>query len=159
MIISCSKRMGKVVEKTEVTNFRDLSKSIKIEAVIDTGATISVLPMDLIQKLGLEKINEVSVKCLEIARRKVVFDVLAKNVGTQSLIEQIVLERLDLIIEPSTRKVIPNPRSPETPMIEIFVATSPNSGYTATLRSAQIRQSRTSWPTKRYASSLNWHDN
>jgi len=50
----------------------------------------------------------------------------------QPLIGQIVLERLDLIIEPTTRKVIPNPRSPETPMIEIFMATSPNkrvSGY------------------------------
>jgi len=66
------------VEKVKVTNFKDPSKSIEREAVIDTGATMSVLPMDLIQ------------------------------------------ERLDLIIEPSARKVIPNPRSPETPMIEIF---------------------------------------
>ncbi len=41
--------MGKVVEKVKVTNFKDTSKSIEIEAVIDTGATMSVLPMDLIQ--------------------------------------------------------------------------------------------------------------
>ncbi len=143
--------MGKVIEKVKVTNFRDTSKSIEIEAVVDTGATMSVLPIDLIQKLGLEKIDEVNVRyadntvkrrevygwiILEIAGRKAVFDVLAEDEGTQPLIGQIVLERLDLVIEPSTRKVIPNPRSPETPMIEIFMATSPNSGYAATLHHA-----------------------
>ena len=41
--------MGKVVERVKVTNFKDTSKSIEIEAVIDTDATMSVLPMDLIQ--------------------------------------------------------------------------------------------------------------
>jgi len=152
--------MGKVVERVKVTNFKDPSKSIEIEAIIDTGATMSVLPMDLIQKLGLEKIDEVNVRyadnsvkrkevygwvILEIAGGKAVFDVLAESEGAQPLIGQIVLERLDLVIEPSTRKVIPNPRSPETPMIEIL-ATSHNSKDTATvLRTyAQIRQSRNS---------------
>ena len=152
--------MGKVVERVKVTNFKDPSKSIEIEAIIDTGATMSVLPMDLIQKLGLEKIDEVNVRyadnsikrkevygsiILEIAGRKAVFDVLAENEGAQPLIGQIVLERLDLVIEPSTRRVIPNPRSPETPMIKIL-ATSHNSKDTATvLRThAQIRQSRNS---------------
>ena len=131
---------GKVVEKIKVTNFKDPSKSIEIEAIIDTGATMSVLPMDLIQKLELEKIDEVNMRytdnsvkrkevygsiILEIAGRKAVFDVLAENEVAQPLIGQIVLERLDLVIEPSTRKVIPNPRSPETPMIDIFMSTSP----------------------------------
>jgi len=139
--------MGKVVEKIKVTNFKDPSKSIEIKVVIDTSATMSVLPMDLIQKLGLEKIDEVNVRyadnsikrkevygwvILEIAGRKAVFDVLAENEGAQPLIGQIVLERLDLVIEPTTRKVIPNPGSPETPMIEIFMATSSNIGHTAT---------------------------
>jgi len=128
--------MGKVVEKVKVTNFKDPSKSLEIEAVIDTGATMSVLPMDTIQRLGLEKIEDVNVRyadnrvekkevygwiILEIAGRRAVFDVLAENKGAQPLIGQIVLERLDLVIEPSERKVIPNPRSPETPMIEIFL--------------------------------------
>ncbi len=127
--------MGKVVTKIKLTNLKDPSKSIEIKAVVDTGATMSVLPIDLIQKLGLEKIDEVNVRyadnsikrkeiygwvILEIAGRKAVFDVLAEEKGAQPLVGQIVLERLDLIIEPSTRKVIPNPRSPETPMIEVF---------------------------------------
>jgi hypothetical protein len=61
---------------------------------------------------------------LELKGRVGNFDVLAENEEAQPLIGQIVLERLDLIIEPSTRKLIPNPRAPEMPMIEVFVATA-----------------------------------
>ena len=148
-------KISNVVEKIRVTNFRDTSKSVEIEAVIDMCATMSALPVDLIQELGLEKIDEVNVRyednsvrrkevygwiILEIAGRKAVFDVLAENEGAQPLIGQIVLERLDLIIEPTTRKVIPNPKSPDAPMIEIFMVTSPNSEDTAAVlrNSAQI---------------------
>ena len=52
------------------------------------------------------------------------FNVLAE----QPLVGQIILEQLDLIADPSTRKVIPDPRSPEMPMVEILTATLPNSG-------------------------------
>lgn len=50
------------------------------------------------------------------------FDVLAEDEGAQPPIGQIVLERLDLIIEPSVKRLIPNLRSPEMPMIEVFAA-------------------------------------
>ena len=40
-----------------------------------------------------------------------------------------LLEQLDLIVDPSTTRVIPNPRSPEMPMVEVLMATSPNSMY------------------------------
>ena len=42
------------------------------------------------------------------------FNVLAE----QPLVGQIILEQLDLIVDPSTRKVIPDPRSPEMSMVE-----------------------------------------
>ena len=54
--------MGMVVEKLKVTNSKDPSKSTEIESVIDTGVPMSVLPMDLIQKLGLEEIDGANVK-------------------------------------------------------------------------------------------------
>ena len=54
--------MDMVVEKLKVTNSRDPSKSTELETVIDTGVPISVLPMDLIQKLGLEEIDGANVK-------------------------------------------------------------------------------------------------
>lgn len=125
--------MGKVVEKVKVANLLDPTKSVTVEAIVDTGAML-VLPQDIVNSLGLEKVEEVRVKSnnhvetkriygvvrLELKGRIGNFDVLAENMGSQPLIGQMVLERLDLVIEPSTKKVMPNPRSPEMPMIEIF---------------------------------------
>ena len=54
--------MDMVIEKLKVTNSKNPSKSMETEAIADTGVTMSVLPMNLIQKLGLEKIDETSVK-------------------------------------------------------------------------------------------------
>jgi clan AA aspartic protease len=127
--------MGKVIEKVKIANLLDKTKTIEIEAIVDTGATMLALPVDMVNKLGLEKIEEVKVKYangyvetkriygavrLELEGRVGIFDVLAENEDSQPLIGQIVLERLDLVIEPSMRKIIPNPRSPEMPMVEIF---------------------------------------
>jgi len=131
--------MGKVIEMVKITNLLDPTKSVEVEAVIDTGATMLVLPKNVVNQLGLEKIEEVRVRYddnrvgikeiyggvkLELKGRLGIFDVLAESEGSQPLIGQIILERLDLVIEPSTRKIIPNPRSPEMPMVEIFAATS-----------------------------------
>jgi len=60
--------MGMVVERLKVMNPKDLLKSMEIEAVAGTGVTMSVLPMDLIQKLGLEGIDEV-MQDMQIIRR------------------------------------------------------------------------------------------
>jgi len=88
---------------------------------------------------------------LEIAGRKAVFDVLVENEGAQPLIGQIVLERLDLVIEPSTGRVIPNPGSPETPMIEIL-ATSPNSKQLR-IASTKFGKAEIRMSSKRYTQS------
>jgi clan AA aspartic protease len=128
--------MGKVVEKVKIANLLWPAKSVTVEAIVDTGTTMMVLPQDIVDSLGLEKVEEVRVKYannnvetkkiygvvrLELKGRIGNFDVLAENMGSQPLIGQIVLERLDLVIEPSTKKVMPNPRSPEMPMVEIFL--------------------------------------
>jgi len=96
-----------------------------------------VLPKNIVSQLGLERIEEVRVRYadnrvgtkeiyggvkLELKGRVGIFDVLAESEGSQPLIGQIILERLDLVIEPSTRRIMPNPRSPEMPMVEIFAA-------------------------------------
>jgi len=129
--------MGKVVETVKITNLLDPTKSVEVEAVVDTGAMMMVLPKNIVSQLGLERIEEVRVRYadnrvgtkeiyggvkLELKGRVGIFDVLAESEGSQPLIGQIILERLDLVIEPSTRRIMPNPRSPEMPMVEIFAA-------------------------------------
>jgi clan AA aspartic protease len=128
--------MGKMIEKVKLVSLSDPKKSVEVEAIVDAGATMMALPKSLVQELGLEKVEEVKVKYedgrvekkevyggvkVEIKGRVGIFDVLAESEETEPLIGQIVLERLDLVIESSTRKLIPNPRSPEMPMVEAFI--------------------------------------
>ncbi len=127
--------MGKITEKVTLINLFDLTKSIEVEAVIDTGATMLVLPQDIVDKLGLKKIGERRVKyanntiqlkpvyrgvIFKLKGREGIFDTLAEVSGSEPLVGQIVLEALDFVVDPITRTVIPNPRSPDMPMVEIL---------------------------------------
>ena len=154
--------MGKVIEKVKVTNLFDPKKSIEVEAVIDTGATMLVLPQNIINELNLRKMREVKVRyanskteikpiygivTVEICGRAGEFNVLAEPEGSQPLVGQIILEQLDLIVDPSTRKVTSNPRSPEMPMVEILSATAYNSEYAVRYHSPKpLRASHTRKP-------------
>ncbi|RLG36835.1 MAG: hypothetical protein DRN91_06970 [Candidatus Alkanophagales archaeon] len=136
--------MGKVIEKVKLTSLFEPKKSVEVEAVIDTGATMVVLPKDIVDALGLRKVREVKVRyannkvetkpiygvvTIELKGRSANLDVLVEEKGSQPLIGQVLLELLDLIVEPKTRKLIPNPASPEMPMMEILMETAYNSGY------------------------------
>ena len=134
--------MGKVVEKVKLTSLFEPEKSVEVDAIIDTGATMLVLPQDVIEELGLRKIgerrvryanNQIQIKSvyrgviLELKGRDGIFDVLGEVESSEPLVGQIVLEALDLIVDPITKTVIPNPRSPDMPMTEILMATAYNS--------------------------------
>ena len=127
--------MGKVVQAIRLTNFVDPSKSVEVEALVDTGATMLSLPVDLVERLGLQKFSEVAVRyadnrtdrkgvygvvTLEINGRRGHFDVLAEKTGTSPLIGQIVLEELDLVVSPKTGSLMPNPQSPEMPRMDML---------------------------------------
>jgi len=131
--------MGKVIEKVKLTSLFDSAKKKEVEAVIDTGATMLVLPQDVVDELGLRRIGERRVRyvnnqiqlkdvyrgvILELKGRDGIFDVLGEVKGSEPLVGQIVLEALDLIVDPITKTVIPNPRSPDMPMTEILMATA-----------------------------------
>lgn len=127
--------MGKKIEKVKITNLFEPTKSVDVEAAIDTGATMLVLPQNVIDKLDLRKMREATVRyannttetksiygvvTAEIKGRAGEFNVLAEAEGCQPLVGQIVLEQLDLLFDPATKTVMPNPRSPEMPMVEIL---------------------------------------
>ena len=127
--------MGRVTEKIRLTNIFEPTKSVEIEALIDSGATLVSVPLHVVKELNLRKLREATVRyadnrtaeraiygvvTLEIQGRAGEFDVMAEPDGGRVLVGQIVLDQLDLIIDPSARKVLPNPRSPEMPMIDQF---------------------------------------
>jgi len=128
--------MGKVIGKVKITNLFEPANFIEVEAVIDTGGTMVVLPQNIVEELGLRKIREAKVRyannkteiksiygvvTIEIKGRTGNFDVLAEAEGSQPLIGQVVLEILDLVVDPRTQTLIPNPLSPEIPRVEILM--------------------------------------
>lgn len=127
--------MGKVVERIRLQNFSDPDRSLEVDATVDTGATILALPIELIEQLGLQKFKDVQVRyadhrtatrsvygvvTLEIQGRVGHFDVLAEGRGTEPLIGQTVLQELDLVVNPKSRTVVPNPDSPDLPTLDML---------------------------------------
>lgn len=49
---------------------------------------------------------------LKMCGRAGEFNVMVEPEGAQPLVDQMILGQLDFIVDSSTRKVIPNPRSP-----------------------------------------------
>jgi len=126
---------GKKTETIKLTSLLDKTKSREVEAVIDTGATLLVLPREIVHDLGLRKVHNVTVKhrnnsvetkgvhgavLVELKGRLGVFEALAEAPGSQPLVGQVVLESLDLAVDPRSRTVVPNPLSPQAPTVEIL---------------------------------------
>ena len=112
-------------------------RSVEVEALVDTGATMLVLPADVVEKLGLRhrglrpvryangqvaRVPWISGVKLEVLGRDAVFNALVEAPGTTALIGQIPLEELDLIVDPKSRDVRVNPASPDAPLLEILLA-------------------------------------
>ncbi|MBC7081079.1 MAG: retroviral-like aspartic protease family protein [Thermoplasmatales archaeon] len=159
--------MGKVREKVKITSLLSPMKTREVEAVIDTGATMVALPQNIVEELGLRKIgdrrvrhanNQIQIKSvyrgviLELKGRNGIFDVFGEVEGSEPLVGQIVLEALDLIVDPVTKTVILNPRSPDMPVTEILIAREYNSGHATRLCSPKSCASDTLGT--RYAISL-----
>ena len=110
-------------------------RGMEVEALVDTGANMLVLPEEVVDQLGLEEIDRRRVRYADgrVAVRRVVasvrleilgrhgdFDAIAENRGTVPLIGQVVLEELDLIVDPRSNEVRPDPDSPDMPTVDVF---------------------------------------
>lgn len=106
----------------------------EIEAVVDTGAVMTLLPQDLVEALGLETIGSVIVTLandqkvemaragaiyLTVAGRTMKTDCLVGPPRCEALIGQIVMEELDLIADPARRTLTPRPESPFLPSLKL----------------------------------------
>lgn len=140
--------VGRVVVDVEITNNDDeanlRSGFIKPDKVrravvpmlVDTGATTMTLPEELIKKLGLTVIKEVTSRFangqssirkiygavhLSIMGRDTVSYTLASPPGVPALLGQIPLEGLDLMVDSKRQKLVPgHPESPDMQMYEEY---------------------------------------
>ena len=112
-------------------------RSVHVRARVDTGATMLVLPADLVDKLGLfpdgyrkvryadGRIRErpwVSSIRITILGRETVTNALVADAGTTPLVGQLPLEELDLIVDPKSGELRVNPDSPDAPLLDSLSA-------------------------------------
>jgi clan AA aspartic protease len=110
---------------------------VEIEALVDTGATMLILPADVVARLGLkeqgrrkvvyangaeEEIPWIGGVRLTLLGREMIASALVVPAGTTALIGQIPLEELDLIVDPKSRALRVNPASPDAPRLDLLSA-------------------------------------
>ena len=138
--------MGEIIAKIELENYLDkvlcednkLKKSeirsFKMNALVDTGAVMLMLPQDVVEKLGLRTIRTAVVTYaderkeerqiagglfLRICDRETVSTCIIGPPNSEALIGQIVMEELDLMPDPKRRKLEPRPESPIYPSLKM----------------------------------------
>lgn len=140
--------MGKVVVEIAISNDRDEGltaaghlkpgevRRAEVQATVDTGATMLVLPEDLIERLGLPVLRKVNTRYgdgrvvartvygsvrLKVLNRVITVDALSAPAGTRALLGQIPLEGLDFLVDATKQRLIPNPESPDPEMALVEV--------------------------------------
>jgi clan AA aspartic protease len=109
-------------------------RDASVEALVDTGAVMALLPQDLVERLGLPTNGSIIVTLaneqrvefprarhlsLAIGDREMDTDCLVGPPQCEPLVGQLVLERLDLIVDPLQRTVTPRPESPFLPSLKL----------------------------------------
>jgi predicted aspartyl protease len=140
-------KMGDVYVEIDLINYIDrvLSgrgyleaekiRSEKVKVLADSGCTMLVLPQDLVEKLGLEITGEKVIVAYanEQKEERPVAGTLTVRVGgrgmetdcivgppvSEPLLGQIILERLDLLVDCREGKLVPRPESPYLPMLKM----------------------------------------
>ena len=136
--------MGEVRVKVTLTNAVDeamarrgqiSSDKIRIyqtDALIDTGAVRSIIPVHLLQLLGLEirgqrvaeyadgrkeNVGVTEPIIFELEKRDTLEEALV--LGDEVIIGQTVLEKLDLFVDCTHKRLIPNPAHPDQPVSKV----------------------------------------
>lgn len=112
-------------------------RTVQIQALVDTGATMLMIPVDVVDRLGLPikgtrkvryadgRVDEVPLVSgiqLEIRGRVAFPSALVGPIGSTPLIGQIPLEEMDFVVDPKSRELRPNPASPDAPVLDLLHA-------------------------------------
>jgi clan AA aspartic protease len=142
--IGDASRMGEIRADVSLSNVADELRAIsgeirpadvrrcEIDAVVDTGAVSSVLPLRIARLLGVvleetrvaeyadgrqERVNLAAPIRFSIMGRDTIDEALI--LGDEVLIGQTVLEKLDLLADCARRRVVANPEHPDQPVLKI----------------------------------------
>ena len=106
----------------------------RIDATVDTGAVMLVLPQNVVERLGLQILRTVVVSyaderkeerpvagplTIHIGNRFMSTDCIVGPPLSEALIGQIILEALDLLADCTKRTLTPRPESPDYPLLKL----------------------------------------
>lgn len=138
--------MGKIIVTIDLANTDDASvakagyieksaiRRYAMPAVVDTGSVMLGLPEDVVQRLGLDELEPVTVVyaddrkgtrnvagpvTLRVEGREMITECVVLPPASEALIGQIILERLDLIADCQQQRLHPRPESPLRPMLSL----------------------------------------
>lgn len=109
-------------------------EDVECEALVDSGAAELCLPAELIERLKLAETGEVRVYTADGGQHTYrVFGIVDLTVqgrccqlraielphGTEPLLGAVPLEEMDWHISPLQKKLVPNPKSPDKPLLPI----------------------------------------
>ena len=107
-------------------------RTCEADALVDTGATRTVLPPDVVSRLGLgirgqrvaryadgrrEAVSMTEPVIIELAGRDTADEAMV--LGDEVLIGQTVLEKLDLFVDCDGRRLVQNPAHPNGPVTRV----------------------------------------
>lgn len=136
--------MGEIRAKVKLANAVDTAlvsmgrmasedvRRLEVEAIVDTGAVASILPVHVVEQLGLiirahrvakyadgrnETVGVTTPVLWEILNRDTVEEALV--LGDEVLIGQTILEKLDLLADCHEQRLIPHPARPNQPVLNV----------------------------------------
>ncbi len=138
--------MGDIVVEVELENAVDRGvferglirepaiRSCQLQALVDTGAVMTMIPEEVVSKLGLRERRTVLVSyaderreeravagplTIRIGNRFMNTDCVVGPPQSEPLIGQVVLEELDLIADCAQQTLTPRPESPDYPLLKM----------------------------------------
>ena len=138
--------MGEITVKAELENVVDRVnweegrieaseiRSYKLDATVDTGAVMLVLPQNVVEKLGVKNRRTVIVSyaddrkeerpvagplTIKLGDRFMTTDCIVGPPLSEPLIGQVILEELDLLADCGNRTLLPRPESPDYPLLKL----------------------------------------
>jgi clan AA aspartic protease len=114
-------------------------RAVTVDILVDTGASMLVLPRDIVESLGLdmreraiveyadgrhEEVDIAGTVLLSVSGRSAETRCVVGPARTEPLLGQIVLEMLDLLVDCPRHQLVPRPESPYMASYKLKIAES-----------------------------------
>jgi predicted aspartyl protease len=112
--------MGETIAKIKVASLTN-EKKVELEALVDTGATYTSLPTEILDSLGVKKVDKVNIEFangiveerylgnvfIEVEGKVCPNRVIFAKKGDATVLGLITLESCGLTVDPINRKLVP----------------------------------------------------